>query len=332
MTHSTLLFGLLAAAFLPSSLASCAYGTSLHPRAEEGKIAPPKFGYIGSKGPVNWHALDAANGACANGTRQSPINMVSESFTMIPGSELNIKIPDYKEGAEFENLGTTVEVISEGGTISVGDVEYSLKQFHFHLPSEHLNNGTSMAMEMHMVWQNEAKQIAVIGVYIETIDPEATSENPATRTVSASTKPTGKFHAKHHNNDRGEHIPRRVKYLSSSNETPATSRTKATPSKLLETVLGSVNKIPKLGDTLKTSPLIMSELVNLLSAGSFQSYHGSLTTPPCSEGVSWFVSTQILSIKTSTFFKARNVIGFNSRFPQNSPGEPNVIQLALEAC
>lgn len=46
-------------------------------------------------------------------------------------------------------------------------------------------------------------------------------------------------------------------------------------------------------------------------------YSGSLTTPPCSEGVRWLVSDQVLSVQLSTFNSARSVIGFNARFPQN---------------
>lgn len=61
------------------------------------------------------------------------------------------------------------------------------------------------------------------------------------------------------------------------------------------------------------------------------SYMGSLTTPPCSEGVQWLVATQKLQIQTSTFEKVRNIIGFNSRFPQNTLGQPNLLQLATAA-
>ncbi|KAH6889427.1 alpha carbonic anhydrase [Thelonectria olida] len=321
------LFALLAA-FAPGTLASCAYGTHLHPRATEGEIAEPKFGYIGTKGPTNWHALDVANGACANGSNQSPIDMVSESFTMVPGSELNINIPDFEEGAEFENLGTTVEVIAKGGTMSVGDVEFSLKQFHFHLPSEHLDNGTSMAMEMHMVWQSEDSKIAVVGVYID-IDDAAAAERAPNSTVAASAPYSTQAHSRSrkHKNLRKEATKEQVQRRAGFKATEAPV-TEAAASTVLETVLGSVDQIPNLGNTLETEPLVMSEIVDLLTAGSFQSYHGSLTTPPCSEGVSWFVSTQKLSIQPSTFIKARNVIGFNSRYPQNSPGEENVLQLA----
>lgn len=64
---------------------------------------------------------------------------------MVQASELSLQIPDFVEGTEFENLGTTVEVIAKGGTMSFGGIDYTLQQFHFHLPSEHLDSGTSLA-------------------------------------------------------------------------------------------------------------------------------------------------------------------------------------------
>ena len=45
----------------------------------------------------------------------------------------------------------------------------------------------------------------------------------------------------------------------------------------------------------------------------------------------WLVATQKLQIQTATFEKVRSVIGFNARYPQNKPGEPNMLQLAAAA-
>ncbi|KAH7248233.1 alpha carbonic anhydrase [Fusarium solani] len=321
----------LLAVLASKAWASCAYGTLLHPRAEEGTVDVNIFGYTGEIGPTKWVALSAENALCSTGTNQSPIDMVDGAFTIIPAAELSLSIPDMPEGTEFENLGTTVEVVAGEGTMAFGGVTYTLQQFHFHLPSEHLDNGTSMAMEMHMVWEGAAGEIAVIGAFID-IEDGAGGEAGAAPNATAPAAPV-------HRRRDGFLKMLRKKSVKKTQEkrqlpsiqghfflvnTPSTSV--VTASTLLETVLGSVEEISEPGTVTKTQPLIMSELVNTLAAGSFQTHNGSLTTPPCSEGVRWLVSDQKLSIQTATFSKTRTVIGFNSRFPQGALGEPNVLQ------
>jgi carbonic anhydrase len=66
-------------------------------------------------------------------------------FTILKGTDIELTIDNMPKGADFENLGTTVEVITQGGTLKVANTTFKLKQFHFHLPSEHLDNGTSQA-------------------------------------------------------------------------------------------------------------------------------------------------------------------------------------------
>ena len=74
--------------------------------------------------------------------------MVAGAFTEAPASSINLQIANIAE-AEFENLGTTIEVVPVNpavlGTAEIGGQQFQLQQFHFHLPSEHLDNGTSNA-------------------------------------------------------------------------------------------------------------------------------------------------------------------------------------------
>ncbi|KAF4996379.1 hypothetical protein FGRMN_4539 [Fusarium graminum] len=284
------------AAYVPQVLASCAYGTHLHRRTDV--IEAPKFSYSGSNGPANWYSLDPkANDLCATGHHQSPINMADGSFELLSSSDLEIEIPDFAHGAEFENLGSTVEVVTEGlgGKLTIDDTTYDLKQFHFHLPSEHLDNGTSMAMEMHMVHASKDNKLAVIGIFIDVDDGAAAVTHKSKAAARKAQK-----------------------------DCPTAPVKKST---VAATVLNSVDKIATLGQTTHTKPLKMTGLVSLLESGSFKSYSGSLTTPPCSENVKWLVSTETLTIPTSTYLKARSVIGYNARFPQNVPGEENVLSL-----
>lgn len=71
--------------------------------------------------------------------------MVDGVFQMVPAADIKLEISDMPEGTEFENLGTTVEVVAKGGALEVAGKTYEFQQFHFHLPSEHLDNGTSLA-------------------------------------------------------------------------------------------------------------------------------------------------------------------------------------------
>ncbi|RKU49153.1 hypothetical protein DL546_008328 [Coniochaeta pulveracea] len=278
---------------------------------------------------MNWVALaPETNSICATGMRQSPINMVDGVFHMVPSSDIKLEIPDFTEGAEFENLGTTVEVVAKGGSLQLSEANYTLRQFHFHLPSEHLDNGTSIAMEMHMVFETAEKDIAVIGVFIDLDN----GGSPATEDPIATPTPTAA--AKR----RGFHLRRQESSIAPSPTgsfggvqgflTVPMIKAPGITSPVLETVFSKVGEIKTPGTRTSTPPLAMGSVVQAIMGGSFQSYSGSLTTPPCKEGVRWFVATQKLQISTATFESVRSVIGFNARYPQNTPGQPNMLQLA----
>jgi carbonic anhydrase len=100
------------------------------------------------------------------------------------------------------------------------------------------------------------------------------------------------------------------------------------PSPMLETIFSSIDAISTPGTATTTPAFSMTELNNLLATAEFKRYSGSLTTPPCSEGVSWSVSTKKLLLSRETFLKVRDVVGFNSRFSQNAPGMPNILVMA----
>jgi carbonic anhydrase len=137
--------------FFSVASAACNYGTSAFPRLPQ--VAVSKFTYTGLTGPLNWYGLDkTANGMCAKGTNQSPINIDTSKITIDKGSTLSLDIPAYPEGAVFENLGTNVEVVVNG-TLVDGGKTYSLAQFHFHTTSEHRVNDEYSLMEVHFVFE-----------------------------------------------------------------------------------------------------------------------------------------------------------------------------------
>ncbi|KAL1862808.1 hypothetical protein Daus18300_008304 [Diaporthe australafricana] len=327
----------IVAAFAVTKVAaSCAYGTPLMPRAEEGEVPINTFGYSGAIGPASWHLLNTTtNGACAIGTNQSPIDMTAGTFTEVPGSDLAVTLPDFSEGATFENLGTTVEVVGEGGSMTVTSKNqtFEFQQFHFHLPSEHLDNGTSMAMEMHMVFASADAQIAVMGVYLDVNNAAAAvAAAPAAATkrqAGKNTKHTQARSKKRSGKCSGARAPNSQVLPEVVDVDAKASATSAeVASEMLETVFSSVGDISNPGTATKTPAFAMSGLVAMLSETTFQSYSGSLTTPPCSEGVNWFVASDPLSVTIDTYKAARSVIGHNARFAQNAPGDENVLSLS----
>lgn len=109
------------------------------------------------------------NSICATGSNQSPIDLVDGVYTTVAGSDMTIEMPDFTNGAVFENIGSAVEVVGEGGSLVIPgkNKTFNFAQFHFHLPSEHLDNGTAHALEVHMVFQADDSEIAVLGTFID---------------------------------------------------------------------------------------------------------------------------------------------------------------------
>lgn len=203
------------------------------------------------QGPANWHSLNTSiNHECATGKNQSPIDLVDGVYTEVSGSQFSIKIPDFEAGAVFENIGTAVEVVGEGGNLTIPsrNKTFNFAQFHFHLPSEHLDNGTAMAMEMHMVFQAADTEIAVLGTYI---DISSSSATVAKREIGkrSTTKDCGN---------------------ASPVNTSINAVSDGTASTMLETLFASVGEISTPGTSTTTSALVMSDVISMLSATTFK--------------------------------------------------------------
>jgi carbonic anhydrase len=85
-----------------------------------------------------------------DGQAQSPIDIISDSTIKDSSQFISIK---FNTGiTAVENLGHTIQLdFKEGSTTVAGGKTYSSKQFHFHTPSEHMIDGITYPMEMHIV-------------------------------------------------------------------------------------------------------------------------------------------------------------------------------------
>jgi len=84
-----------------------------------------------------------------DGPAQSPINILS-SYTEKDNHKIEIR--SHGEINAVENLGHTIQLdFADESTTTVDGRIYKFKQLHFHTPSEHLVDGMTFPMEMHMV-------------------------------------------------------------------------------------------------------------------------------------------------------------------------------------
>jgi carbonic anhydrase len=200
-----------------------------------------------------------------HGFEQSPINIISAANT---SGEHTITLYFKDEVNKIENLGHTVQLdFAEGSTITQDDTAFTFKQCHFHTPSEHLIDGMTFPMEMHIVniMPNEDKnatpQYLVVGVLFK-----EGKEN--------------KFIA-----DFLNAIPK---------EEHTSGNLKAGTVKLAD-LFGSIPKEVK---------------------GHYYNYRGSLTTPPYTESVRWYISKHIFEASAAQIEAINKIEGNNARHVQ----------------
>ena len=123
------------------------------------------WSYEGAQGPSHWGDLDAASRVCSTGSQQSPIDLGATIRAELPP----LKIQWTKNADTIVNNGHTIQLnAAPGSTLTIGDDEYRLVQFHFHCPSEHLIDGKRFPMEAHFVHQHSSGRLAVVGVLMTT--------------------------------------------------------------------------------------------------------------------------------------------------------------------
>ncbi|KAF2436823.1 carbonic anhydrase [Tothia fuscella] len=253
---------------------SCLYGTSHLQRRKTSNntVEVATFGYTGPTGPLLWKTLSVDNNLCEEGENQSPINIDASIKVATSAPRINIQKVDK---FEFENLGSTVEVLANGQT-EFGNKTFNLKQFHFHSPSEHRINEEYFPLEMHMVHEaaGTSSHITVLGLLFD---------------------------------------------MSTNN------------TELLGQLSSTVSKINEPGAITDSGPLNFDAVVKHLETTPLRQYSGSLTTPPCKEGITFLIAEQPLPINPTSFNAMKKVIKFNSRFTQGKLGEGNIIERAFAA-
>jgi carbonic anhydrase len=227
----------------------CATVLSLLETAASAQQSKAHWSYTGEDSPANWGKLDAAYATCSVGKRQSPINITKAKATDLPALQFHYSaVP-----LNIIDNGHTIQVnYPAGSTLKVGDKTYTLKQFHFHHPSEEQINGKGYDMVAHLVHADDEGHLAVVAVLLK----------------------SGVSNA----------------FLASIwRNFPAEKE------KSIENASVSVN----------AADLLPSDY-------GYYTYLGSLTTPPCSEGVTWYV------LKTPVQLSSEQVEAFAKVYPMNA--------------
>ncbi|ODH45608.1 hypothetical protein GX48_08314 [Paracoccidioides brasiliensis] len=85
----------------------------------------------------------------------------------------------------------------------------------------------------------------------------------------------------------------------------------------LGTVISYIDQITQPNHVVDIPQFNISDVVSMVNQTSVFSYIGSLTTPPCTEGVAFYILTQPLPIYIGDFNVLKAVLGYNSRFLQS---------------
>ena len=201
-----------------------------------------------------------------HGLVQSPINIYS--FKEHESNHHKITFHFQDQIKAIENLGHTVQLdFAAGSTIDYEQLTYTFKQMHFHTPSEHLIDGMTFPMEMHIVTniparnEHDVPHYLVIGVLFK--------------------------------------MGQRNKFLDEF-----------------------LQLIPKKEHSITSLKVGTVKLHDLFSkheeenVENFYHYRGSLTTPPYTEAVEWFMLKHIIEASPEQIESISAIEGNNARHIQ----------------
>lgn len=222
-------------------------------------VQASEWGYEGQSGPEHWGDIAPE---CSLGKNQSPIDI-----TRSVEADLSPLTVNYTGNlVSLTNNGHTLEAHVEGdNSFTINDNTFTLKQFHFHTPSENLIHGKQFPLEAHFVHADSKNNLAVIALMF----------------------------------DVGEANPQ---------------------------IASLISTLPAKGDTITFDQSFPVSAWLPRIGEDYYRFSGSLTTPPCSEGVRWFVLQNNKDLSQAQVDALHKAMGDNNR-----PIQPLNARLVLDA-
>ena len=218
------------------------------PVETQAQVVAPPWDYQGAGGPQAWAQLKPEFATCANGKRQSPIDIRDGIKVQLDAVQFDYRATKFR----VLDTGRTVQVnVDAGNFIEVAGKRFELQHFQFHRPSEVRIDGRLFDMSAHLVHKDAEGRLAIVAVLLE----------------------------------GGNALP------------------------LVQAIWNNL-PLEKGDEVVARLPIDLNDL--LPAERSYYTHMGSLTTPPCSEGVLWMV------MKTPVTLSAEQIAIFARLYPMNA--------------
>lgn len=103
-------------------------------------------------------------------------------------------------------------------------------------------------------------------------------------------------------------------------------------SSIIKSLSSSISAISTPGTkTAIPAGIDFADVLSKVQSSDILQYSGSLTTPPCAEGVTFMIVKDPLDISVADFNAIKSVVKFNARFIQNTLGEANMLDVGNRA-
>jgi carbonic anhydrase len=207
------------------------------------------WGYTGDKGPKAWGTLDPAYKACGIGKEQSPIDIVTQHVVPTKKEELDI---------DYRPVALPLSIVSDGTT------ELNIRGHR-----EVINDGHTLQVNFPQTGKGEFMEVGKQHYRLVQFHIHTPSENRLD----------------------GKPFPLEIHFVNQSkNGKVAVIGVFVKPGKFNPAIETLLQHLPPTQRHLYPIEGVKLNLLSLLPKNeSYYAFPGSLTTPPCTQGLQWFV-------------------------------------------